>query len=171
MESNNEVDIVIAADVESILKIEKLANEIWSEHYTGIVSKEQIDYMLANLQSAEAIEKQIDEGYMYYLVIDNNGKEIGYLAFLQKEGECLLSKIYLKKESRGKGYGRQALEFVCHVAKLSKAKKVKLFVNKKNTSSIEAYKRCGFNIAEALVSDAGNGFVLDDYRMEKIIDG
>ncbi len=170
MELNeNEVDIVIAADAGSILKIEGLAKEIWTEHYNGIVSKEQIEYMLSTLQSAKAIEKQIEGGYMYYLVMDRAGRDLGYLAFLRKEEEFLLSKIYLKKECRRKGYGRQIVEFVLHVAKMNKAKKITLFVNKKNAGSIEAYKKYGFTIAAALVTEAGNGYILDDFKMEKEI--
>ena len=167
----DEVDIVIAADGDSVLKIESLAKEIWTEHYASIISREQIEYMLSNLQSFEAIEKQIDEGYMYYLVIDKDGKEVGYLAVLQKENEILLSKIYLKKEHRRKGYGRQILEFVFHVAKLNKADRVVLFVNKKNSGSIEVYKKCGFKIVSSFVTGAGNGFVMDDFKMEKDIYG
>jgi len=168
---NDEVDIVIASDITSILKIETLARDIWSEHYTAILPPGQVEYMLSKMQSAAAIKKQIEDGYMYYLVIDRETREIGYLAFIKKENDFLLSKVYLKKEYRGKGYGRQAIEFVTHVAKLNKAGKVTLYVNKNNTGAIAAYKKYGFKIIRALVTDIGGGYVMDDLIMEKAVDG
>lgn len=40
-------------------------------------------------------------------------------------------------------------------------------MNKYNTASIKVYKNLGFIIADSIVADIGNGFVMDDYIMEK----
>ena len=42
-----------------------------------------------------------------------------------------------------------------------------LTVNKGNDLGIRAYKGTGFQIVEAVVTDIGEGFVMDDYVMEK----
>ena len=47
------------------------------------------------------------------------------------------------------------------------SKKWYLTVNKYNSSSIEVYKKRGFEITDAAVTDIGSGFVMDDYIMEK----
>jgi len=166
-----ECNIVIAGDAGSLEKIEDLAKEIWVEYYSSIITMEQIFYMLFKFQTAEAIAKQIDEGVMYYLILDKKAEELGYLALLSGEKELYLSKLYLKKEYRGQGFGRQALEFVEHVAKQDKLSKITLIVNKNNTDSIKVYSKIGYIKKEAVVTEIGGGFVMDDYVMEKTLEG
>jgi ribosomal protein S18 acetylase RimI-like enzyme len=45
------------------------------------------------------------------------------------------------------------------------AREVSLFVNKNNQKAIRAYERAGFTIAESVINEFGDGFVMDDYRM------
>ncbi|PIQ99730.1 MAG: GNAT family N-acetyltransferase, partial [Nitrospinae bacterium CG11_big_fil_rev_8_21_14_0_20_45_15] len=60
--------------------------------------------MLANIQSSEAIQKQITKRqYHYYLFQDKEGAFIGYLGFTLSGKDVFLSKIYLTLESRGHG--------------------------------------------------------------------
>ena len=49
--------------------------------------------------------------------------------------------------------------------------KIWLTVNKYNTAAIKAYKKMGFINIAAITQDIGNGFIMDDYKMEKIIKG
>jgi len=162
-----EINIVIAGDDGSIQKIEALAREIWTEHYPSIISMEQIFYMLFKFQTAEAIKTQIAEGVLYYLILDRKAGELGYLAFYPKEEELFLSKLYVKKEYRGQGLGRQALEFVEHIARQNKLAKVTLTVNKNNINSIKAYLKSGFIKKADVVTEIGAGFIMDDYLLEK----
>ena len=43
---------------------------------------------------------------------------------------------------------------------------ITLRVNKKNYNTIDIYKHLGFRIKEAVVTDIGGGYVMDDYIME-----
>ena len=43
-----------------------------------------------------------------------------------------------------------------------------LRVNKGNPT-VEIYKRAGFSVTETVTSDIGNGYVMDDYVMPKIL--
>ena len=45
-------------------------------------------------------------------------------------------------------------------------KSIQLTVNKYNTNTISAYKKWGFEIIDSVVTDIGEGFVMDDYIME-----
>ena len=148
--------------------IEILANTIWHEHYTPIIGEEQVIYMLDKFQSVVAMQEQIGKGYQYFL-INFNENTIGYLSFQRRENVLFLSKIYLIQQERGKGIGRKAMEFVVGVAKGFTCTKVSLTVNKFNLNSIRAYESAGFQKKGALVQDIGNGFVMDDYLMEKTI--
>ena len=99
------------------------------------------------------------------MILGPDDREIGYLALLEKPGEAYLSKLYLDAENRGKSYGRQAVDFIKEWAGQRGLPKISLSVNKQNPS-VKIYQRLGFRILEPTVTDIGNGFFLDDYRME-----
>ena len=142
----------------------RLANEIWHEHYINIISEEQIDYMVEKFQSAEVIAEQIKkQHYEYYNVIEE-GKCVGYFGFVEQEdGVMFLSKIYLLKSERGKGFSRQAFEFLKEEAKKRGLSKIWLTVNRSNTHSIEVYKKFGMYIERTQIADIGEDFVMDDF--------
>ena len=51
-------------------------------------------------------------------------------------------------------------------AKERNLKRIYLSVNKHNTPSYEVYLHLGFKVIDAVVTDIGGGFVMDDYIME-----
>lgn len=163
------IEITKASKTPDYILIEKLADIIWREHYIPIVGKPQIDYMLDKFQSAKAISKQIEVEGLEYYVLSFNKTPVGYVGF-KKEGEHLfLSKIYVLSAYRGKKIGKAAMEFIAKKSKAYQLKAIRLGVNINNTNSIEAYKKLGFKKIYAFVTDIGNGFVMDDYIMEKTI--
>ena len=147
--------------------IENLGFIIWHEHYTPIIGLSQVEYMLDKFQSVVAIENQIQENYSYYiLTFDEN--PVGYLSVVEKDNSLFLSKIYVLKSERGKGIGKFAMGFVQKKAKELKLNSIVLTVNKYNSNAIKAYEKMGFRIIGELVQDIGGGFVMDDYKMEKL---
>ncbi len=44
-----------------------------------------------------------------------------------------------------------------------------LQVNKRNTVSISIYRKVGFQVRAEAIFDIGNGYIMDDYVMEKTI--
>lgn len=151
---------------EDLKQVEQLAEVIWKEHYTPIIGREQVDYMLENFQSVGTMERQLDEGMEYYLV-ESGGRPVGYLAFRQQQGELFLSKIYVLAGNRGLGLGRAGMSFVESSARDRGLSFVSLTVNKNNTGSIRAYEAMGFVNEGALETDIGGGFIMDDYLMRK----
>jgi ribosomal protein S18 acetylase RimI-like enzyme len=154
---------------EDIGAVAALAHEIWNQHFPPIIGQDQVDYMLVNFQSVPAISRQIrEDGYEYYLVVDE-GEDAGYFALVADEdsGSTQLSKVYLKRSCRGRGLGRAVLAFIEEESVARGVRELWLTVNKDNVDSIAFYQRLGFVIAEPLVMDIGNGFVMDDYRMVK----
>jgi len=154
---------------EDINAVAALAHEIWNQHFTPIIGQEQVDYMLGKFQSVPAISRQIQEnGYEYYLVVEED-ENAGYFA-LVADGDghsAQLSKLYLKRGRRGRGIGRAVLAWLEEQGVARGVHELWLTVNKDNTDSIAFYQRAGFVIAEPIVMDIGNGFVMDDYRMVK----
>jgi diamine N-acetyltransferase len=150
--------------------IEDIANKIWTDHYVPIVGKNQVEYMLSKFQSAEAIKRQIDEGYRYFLILLYE-KPAGYFSVLPKASEksMFLSKLYIEKELRGRGIAKTSVSYIEEMCKKAGLGVLWLTVNKNNTDSIKAYEKMGFFNAEAIVQDIGGGFVMDDYLMRKRI--
>lgn len=141
--------------------ISNLASEIWYEHYPGIISAEQINYMLKKNQTAFAIEEQINSGICYYIAGFNNAPA-GYFAVRISDCELFINKLYIVKSMRGKGI---ATAFINRAkADFPDAKNMKLYVNKYNPS-VNAYLRMGFNIVRSMITDIGDGYVMDDYEM------
>ena len=80
-----------------------------------------------------------------------------------------ISKVYLRAEERGKGFASRAIAFyerLCHERGLEA---MYLTVNKHNDLGIRAYLGKGFETIDAVETDIGNGFVMDDFIMEKRI--
>jgi diamine N-acetyltransferase len=153
---------------EQIATVVSLARKIWTEHYTPMIGKEQVEYMLGRFQSREAVSEQIRNGHLYFL-IEEDGHSIGYIAIQPKGGELFLSKIYVKSSMRRKGSGRKSVQFLETLARAGGFGRITLTVNKNNTGSITAYERIGFKNLGSVVQDIGSGFVMDDFKMEKIL--
>lgn len=169
---NKKVDpikIVMAESDDQLNRIAVIADEIWHEYFPCIISEGQIDYMVEKFCSFKAMKENIaNENYSYYF-IKKNGTDIGYTAAKPDGEKLFLSKIYLKKEERGKKYARRVIEFYESRCREYNLKSMWLTVNKHNDSTIAAYKAMGFEITGEGVSDIGSGYVMDDYFMEKTI--
>jgi ribosomal protein S18 acetylase RimI-like enzyme len=155
---------------EDIAEVARLAREIWEEHYLPIIGREQVDYMLEKFQSSGAIREQLARAYEYFLVLDN-GRSAGYVGVVPDAGgsKLLLSKIYVRKQVRGRGLGKEALEFAEEICRQRRIATIRLFVNKNNARSIAWYRRMGFTNVGPTVQDIGGGFMMDDFIMEKTI--
>jgi len=148
--------------------VESLAKEIWTEHYTPIIGEGQVAYMLRSFQSKRAIAEQICHGFLYFLIEGDDGF-IGYVGVLPKSDEMFLSKLYVKSSHRGKGYGKKTIHFLETLAQALGLRKLVLTVNKNNKPAISAYEKIGFRNLGSVVQEIGDGFVMDDYKMEKYI--
>lgn len=149
-----------------IREVVHLAKEIWTDHYTPIIGAAQVDYMLDKYQSQHAISDQINDGYQYYLIA-HHGKNVGYFSFSLNDDVLFLSKFYVLKTQRGHGLGRKAMLFMEEKTQQGKIPKIRLTVNKYNSNAIAAYKKMGFVEVDSIVQHIGQGYVMDDYVLEK----
>ena len=167
---NDMTNFTLVKSKKDIAEAARLANEIWNEHYTRIIGQAQVDFMVKNYQSKHAIAAQIASGYEYFLIL-RESEAAGYLAVVPDLAKSSLqfSKLYVLKDRRGKGIGKDAMDFVEDMCRKSNLKKLWLTVNKYNAESIAWYDRLGFTKAGEIVMDIGGGFIMDDFRFEKII--
>ena len=151
---------------EAVAQVAALAEEIWTEHYAAILSVEQIRYMVDKYQSVPAIEEQLtDKHYRYYLVIAA-GKAVGYVGIQPEDGRLFLSKLYLRRSIRGRGYARRILAFLTGFCDGHGLHSIWLTVNRHNTGSIAVYEKLGFVKTQEQAAEIGRGYIMDDYIME-----
>lgn len=203
---------ILPATQDDIPTLRALARCIWHEYYPGIISREQIDYMLGRMYDETTIRREMEDGVAWELVLRQiepgsvqtgghgtprtdapRGREQlasseaavpAPSSFARKSGSHLtesvgfisysfdvasqgvkLSKLYLLPEWHGHGIGNHMLQHVQARAAQLGASEIQLQVNKQNRRAIRAYQRAGFSVCEAVVTDIGGGFVMDDFIM------
>lgn len=156
------------ADYEFIYKI---AITTWEATYGSILSTEQFNYMINLMYSRVAIETQmLEKGHQFYVVVDEKGIPFGFCSYeINNEPEkTKIHKLYALPQTHGKGVGRAFVNLVEDAAKESGNASIILNVNRFNPA-YDFYLRVGFfNKGEDNV-DIGNGYLMEDYLMEKTL--
>ncbi len=148
--------------------IRALADRIWHVCYPGIITPEQIRYMLGWMYAPHKLAAEFARGVSYELAwLD--GLTVGYLAYeLQPGGTVLhLNKLYLVPELHGRGLGRAMLDRVEAVAGTAGVAAIELRVNRGNQRALRAYERAGFEVVDAVRQEIGGGFVMDDFVLRR----
>ncbi|WP_353180955.1 GNAT family N-acetyltransferase [Salinisphaera sp. T5B8] len=148
-------------------RVAELANRIWYEHYPGIISRAQIEYMLATQYDMATLERQQNAGTRFVLAwIDDTA--VGFAGVspdAQTRGCAWLDKLYILAAYRGQGIGRRLIDWAAHTAAELDATMLYLRVNRHNAASVAMYQHTGFDIEREDVKSIGHGFVMDDYIM------
>jgi ribosomal protein S18 acetylase RimI-like enzyme len=147
-----------------------LARDVWRAHYPAIIGTAQTEYMLDQRYVPSLIREELARG-VWWDTLAEDGTLLAFASSLPWEmpGTVKLDKLYVHPQHQRMGYGGALLEHTCERAARLGFSKVLLAVNKHNTKAINAYRKHGFEIAEAIVKDIGGGFVMDDYIMEKVV--
>lgn len=156
---------------QQIKLVARLAKEIWMDHYSPVVGKEQAEYMLEKFQSAYAITRQMQSENHVYFLIEHEGRPSGYFAVHPRQEDLFVSKFYVKRHLHDNGRGRSAIHFTEQLACKMGKSTVTLTVHKHHSDSIAAYSRYGFRIVDAIENDIGNGFVMKNYILSKPCNG
>ena len=149
-------------------RLAALAGRIWREHYPGIISHAQIDYMLRGRFAPAALERYLHADRQWLDLLYRGDAPIGYCSYAcADDPEVLkLEQLYLGAEQRGRGYGSLMLRHVESRARAMGVRRIVLTVNKANAASIAVYAARGFEVRAEIRVDIGEGFVMDDYVME-----
>ena len=158
------VSFTLLSNAEELSRIRGIADDVWPKTFRGILSPEQIVYMMKMMYAPEVMEKELASGYTFELLVVA-GKDAGYMVYAPYDdpGTMKLHKLYLLEEYQGKGYGQKMLHHVIEAAEKRRFSSVILAVNKQNEKAQRAYKRFGFAHYKSVQIDIGNGFIMDDY--------
>ena len=146
--------------------IRQMAQQTFPPTYRGIITEEQIDYMMEWMYSADSIRRQMAEGHAYLLGFEGE-TPFGY-ASVEQQGPDLfhLQKLYVQPPHQGKGGGRFLFQSVVTYAKTLHPTPCTLELNVNRTNpALGFYRQMGMHIARQGDFPIGNGYYMNDYIM------
>ena len=161
---------IIEVSKKDVFRIKAIAELTWPETFKEILTNEQIRYMLDWMYSVDILSSQIENGHKFY-ILNHNGNDLGFIGTelnYPSIGNAKIHKIYVLPESQGKGVGLKLIEQVEMVSKTNNIIALTLNVNRFN-KAIDFYLKNGFKIIKEENIEIGNGFLMEDYVMEKIL--
>ena len=149
--------------------VASLGETIWRNHYIGMITAEQVEYMLKGRYTPEKLRAYLGAPDRWLKLLRVEGRPVGYCSWSlgPTPQEMKLEQLYLLAEMKGRGLGGLMLRAVEYDARARGCARVWLTVNKGNAGSIAVYRKAGYTVREEAVFDIGHGFVMDDYVMEK----
>ncbi len=152
-------------------RISAVARDIWTSVYPGIISPEQIEYMLRRMYAIPVLQEEMHAEGIRFVLAESEGELVGFssLGPTERPDTAKIHKLYLSPGFHGKGEGSRLLKATETLARSSGFEHVMLQVNKNNQQGIQAYRRNGYNLLNEVVDDIGCGFVMDDYVFGKAL--
>jgi RsiW-degrading membrane proteinase PrsW (M82 family)/ribosomal protein S18 acetylase RimI-like enzyme len=148
--------------------IRDMAYKIWPVTYGGILTKDQLDYMLDLLYSEKKLGEDMEKGIQFAMLYDGVAP-IGFASIGMTEPQVYkLHKLYVMPGYQGKGAGRFIINELIKVIKRKGAATLLLNVNRNNPAK-SFYEKLGFTVIKEEDVDIGNGYFMNDYVMEKKI--
>lgn len=149
--------------------IRAIAEEVWPVAYGPILPDGQIDYMLEMMYSVPAMQHQANELGHHFIVALEDTIPLGFASFefhYKQTAKTKIHKLYVLSSTQGKGIGRLLVDYISQQAFENQQQGLILNVNKNNKAQ-DFYTHLGFGISYEEVIDIGQGFIMDDYVMEK----
>jgi ribosomal protein S18 acetylase RimI-like enzyme len=157
------------ATISDIKLIQNIVHITWPITYGEILSKEQLDYMLDLFYSDEALTDQYNKREQLFYLIAEDDTNLGFIGIehhYKEEAVTKIHKIYLLPETQGKGIGKKVVDEIGKLALENNSTTLLLNVNRFN-SALGFYKKIGFEIVDEVNIEIGNGYLMEDYVMEK----
>jgi ribosomal protein S18 acetylase RimI-like enzyme len=163
------MNFIPATTQNQLAEIQALAYKIMPEYYDGLIPREHNLYFLEKYQTVPALQQQLANSAEYYFICTPQNDVTGYLALepYATEGHTLLSKLYLLKAHRGKGYGALAINFSITRAAALGLPTLQLSVIQNNPDSIRFYERHGFAIIGEIIRSFETGHRIPNYIMQR----
>ena len=150
-----------------VVRIQKIAHVTWPTSYKGIISEEQINYMLEWMYNLETLANQAENGHFFFILTEKES-DLGFISVepnYNSQGISKIQKIYVIPSKQGKGIGKKLLDFaIPYFRDQHNQSTFILNVNKKN-KAVNFYKKMNFVIDREEDFEIGNGFLMEDYIM------
>lgn len=149
--------------------IGSIARRTWPDTFGSILSAAQITYMLDRMYSPVALADQTALGHRF-LLLESNGVVVGYVSYEHHylPRTTKIHKLYLLPTAQGNGYGRLLIQAVTECARSAGLTTLRLDVNYQNPA-VDFYEYLGFAKIERVDTSIGNGYLMEDWVMERVI--
>lgn len=164
----SDVLMIRTADLEDINAIGYLAYQVWPTAYKDILTFEQLYYQLQHFYSPASLKDQMVTKHHNFLLAETEDDEpVGFASYSEVEkGIFRLHKLYVLPVTQGRNVGRSLLEVVEDECRTAGGKKLLVNVNRYNKAKM-FYERMGFIVTGEEDIDIGDGFLHEDYALEK----
>lgn len=159
------------ATIQDVPSIREVAELTWPVSYREILSPEQIRYMLDQMYSQAKIEAAVTDPKQAFWLAEQNGTVLGFCGIEHdwpETGFTRIHKLYILPDTQGLGVGKILMDQVEKEARRHGNTQLHLNVNKHN-KAIGFYGKQGFVTAGEEVIDIGNGYVMDDFILVKVL--
>ncbi len=157
-------------NTESINKIQSIAHITWPDTFKGLLTDNQIEYMVEHMYSNSSLIEQMSKlGHQFIIAYDNE-EAIGYASYELNYNDLphlMIHKAYILPSYQGKGIGKKLFDFLSNVALNKNQKNLRLQVFHKNEKAIKFYLKNDFKNVGNADKDLGEGYVFLDYIMLK----
>jgi len=160
--------IIRKAELDDINTIGFLAYQIWPVTYKDILNLDQLQYMLNLIYSPASLRKQMTVSQHQFLLAELDEEPVGFASYsrIDEPSTYKLQKLYVRTDIQGKGLGKALLEYVEETVKEAGGKKMHLNVNRFNKAR-SFYEKMGYMVIKEEDVDIGNGYLMNDFVMEK----
>jgi diamine N-acetyltransferase len=158
-----------AATLNDIPIIQQIAADTWPTAYGEIISSAQISYMLEMMYSTSALAAQMTTRGHHFLLATLNSDAVGFASYelnAMPYRQCKLHKLYCLPQLQGSGVGAKLVAHVADAAIAASQHAIMLNVNKHN-KALGFYQRLGFSVVDEEVIDIGQGYLMDDFVLER----
>ena len=153
-------------DIKDLDKIIKLAEQTWFETYKEILSKEQSNFMFHKMYNKDVLIENYNSGNEFYIISQN--KDLGYMELIFNSDNIKISKIYILTDNQRKGIGNELINKAIKIGQSNNSNKITLNVNRNNSAKL-FYLKNNFTITKEIDIEIGNGYLMEDYVMERLI--
>lgn len=167
-----EIEKVLANDTAKFEIIRTIAQETWPIAYGEILSTAQLEYMFDMMYSTTSLLEQAAKKNSQFILVKEGNDYLGFASYeidIDKTNKTKIHKIYILPATQGKGIGKKLIDYIAIEAQNQKDIAIVLNVNKYN-KALHFYLKQGFSNINEEVIDIGNGYVMDDYVMEKMFE-
>jgi N-acetylglutamate synthase-like GNAT family acetyltransferase len=160
--------IIREATIDDVEAIRDIAEKTWRQVYGPILEKEQLDFMLAEIYSAEKLTTQISDNIQTFLMLIEGDEPVAFAVYSPREenpGIYKLHKLYCLPQTQGKGYGKVLINQVIANTLAAGIHTLDLNVNRYNNAKT-FYEKMGFEIAYEEDVPIGK-YWMNDFVMRK----